>query len=49
MPSMKLSCPVVPPKCSMTRLGCDYELYVHSGLHAKPSMKYFNNEDLDHA
>ena len=30
-------------------LGRDYELYVHSDLHAKPSMKYFNNEDLDHA
>ena len=30
-------------------LGCDYELYVHSGLHSKPSRWGFNNEDLDHA
>lgn len=30
-------------------LGRDYELYIHSGLHSKPSRSDFNNEDLDHA
>ena len=30
-------------------LGCDYELYVHSGLHSKPTRLGFNNEDLNNA
>ena len=30
-------------------LGRDYELYVHSGLHATSSRWGFNNEDLNHA
>lgn len=30
-------------------LGCDYELFVHSGLHSKSSRRGFNNEDLDGA